>query len=571
MMRVDNKIPWHRSVRPAAETGVRMEPSPGEQPHYPGAANTDHVPYVNIVDYEPVSPVALDVDHPIRFRVRIWDDKPLPANSVILSYASLSDPMALSEVTMHDDGKGGDEVADDTIYTAVVDSPALSGKLIYDITVEDADNNMVRIPHGASAFRIGFIGGLANDHLIITEVVASNRDCRCSISDAPSPEGCELGGLDNYGEANGWIEIMDPTDGPIPLDEYFLTDRLDWLTRWKFPTWAVLDSLAPGERIIVWCDAEFEQDRPDAGAMHANFLLDADHDHVVLVRGVSERQIVDFVEFRNQVPDTSYGRDGTTGEWGVLLEPTLRGENARLAANAEWITELGDPLNPASLKPGCCITVTGKALDQTARVVIVDPMPCEPEEVRNWDWVGLSTPPVEASWLLGGDELEVVLPINLADGPHLLCVLSGPNAASGTWYEGGVPFTRIQFSTEPDGVCGECGDVVVFKRGDSNRDGAMNLADSIYVLQNMFANGPRILCIDAADANDDENVDIADPIYILQNLFANGPSIPAPFPDCGPDTTGSGIDRTGPQLIGCEDYCPEACQDPPVPCPQPAV
>ncbi len=76
-----------------------------------------------------------------------------------------------------------------------------------------------------------------------------------------------------------------------------------------------------------------------------------------------------------------------------------------------------------------------------------------------------------------------------------------------------------------------------FIRGDSNRDGAVNIADGVYILQNLFAQGPPIFCPDAGDANDDEGVNIADAIYILQNLFAQGPAIPPPTGACGPDPT----------------------------------
>jgi hypothetical protein len=87
-----------------------------------------------------------------------------------------------------------------------------------------------------------------------------------------------------------------------------------------------------------------------------------------------------------------------------------------------------------------------------------------------------------------------------------------------------------------------------FKRGDSNGDGGMNIADAVYILQNLFAQGPAIDCMDAADSNDDENVNIADAVYILQNLFAQGPPIPAP----GPDTCGA--DPGGEPDIGCVSY-----------------
>ncbi len=95
--------------------------------------------------------------------------------------------------------------------------------------------------------------------------------------------------------------------------------------------------------------------------------------------------------------------------------------------------------------------------------------------------------------------------------------------------------------------CGPGG--IQFRRGDANTDGTVNIADAVYILQNLFASGPPIACRDAADSNDDESVNIADAVYILQNLFASGPAIPAPGPDnCGPDPTPDETD------LGCAVY-----------------
>jgi hypothetical protein len=56
--------------------------------------------------------------------------------------------------------------------------------------------------------------------------------------------------------------------------------------------------------------------------------------------------------------------------------------------------------------------------------------------------------------------------------------------------------------------------------------------------------------LDAGDSNDDEGVNIADAVYILQNLFANGPNIPAPGSEtCGPDPSNSGKPD-----LGCVSY-----------------
>jgi hypothetical protein len=118
--------------------------------------------------------------------------------------------------------------------------------------------------------------------------------------------------------------------------------------------------------------------------------------------------------------------------------------------------------------------------------------------------------------------------------------------------------------TNPEGLSGVLPDafryLASFRRGDANADGQNNIADAVYILQNLFAGGPSIVCPDAADANDDEGVNIADAVYILQNLFAGGPALPAPSPGCGIDPTST----PGQGLPDCA-YCEALCNDPPQP------
>ncbi|MCA8960267.1 MAG: dockerin type I repeat-containing protein [Planctomycetes bacterium] len=88
-----------------------------------------------------------------------------------------------------------------------------------------------------------------------------------------------------------------------------------------------------------------------------------------------------------------------------------------------------------------------------------------------------------------------------------------------------------------------------FVRGDCNGDGAINIADAITLLNQLFGGGGATSsCQDACDANDDGNVDIGDAIAILNVLFGGGGPLPAPSL-CGPDPTPDGL--------GCDSYpCP---------------
>ena len=89
-----------------------------------------------------------------------------------------------------------------------------------------------------------------------------------------------------------------------------------------------------------------------------------------------------------------------------------------------------------------------------------------------------------------------------------------------------------------------------FARGDANADGRQNPTDAVFVLDHLFGGREKPTCAKSADANDSGTIDIADPVFLLNFLFSGGTSIPAPFPECGPDPT--------PDDLTCLSF--EACQ-----------
>ena len=81
-----------------------------------------------------------------------------------------------------------------------------------------------------------------------------------------------------------------------------------------------------------------------------------------------------------------------------------------------------------------------------------------------------------------------------------------------------------------------------FLRGNCNLDLDINLADPIFLISFLFAEGPSPSCQDACDANDDGVLDIADSIYLLLYLFSEGPPPLPPVDECGPDETKDAVD-----------------------------
>jgi hypothetical protein len=89
-----------------------------------------------------------------------------------------------------------------------------------------------------------------------------------------------------------------------------------------------------------------------------------------------------------------------------------------------------------------------------------------------------------------------------------------------------------------------------FRRGDANGDARVDIADPIWILNELFAGGPASPCADATDANDDGVESVGDAVLLVEYIFrGSGVPPPAPGPEtCGPDPTADPLDcaLTGP-------------------------
>ena len=83
----------------------------------------------------------------------------------------------------------------------------------------------------------------------------------------------------------------------------------------------------------------------------------------------------------------------------------------------------------------------------------------------------------------------------------------------------------------------------VFRRGDANTDGTVDISDALGILGTLFSGNPQATCHDAADANDDTQVDISDAMFVLRVLFLVRTGLPAPGAEtCGADVTADGLE-----------------------------
>ena len=72
-----------------------------------------------------------------------------------------------------------------------------------------------------------------------------------------------------------------------------------------------------------------------------------------------------------------------------------------------------------------------------------------------------------------------------------------------------------------------------FRRGDTNGDGLLNIADPVATLAYLFAGGTEPGCLASADIDASGAVQVNDPILHLDHIFSGGPPPVAPYPDCG--------------------------------------
>lgn len=74
---------------------------------------------------------------------------------------------------------------------------------------------------------------------------------------------------------------------------------------------------------------------------------------------------------------------------------------------------------------------------------------------------------------------------------------------------------------------------IPFIRGNCNGDNKVNIADGIWILNELYLQGPSSTCVAACDANEDAKYDAGDAVFIINYRLLDGPMPSAPFPDCG--------------------------------------
>jgi hypothetical protein len=92
----------------------------------------------------------------------------------------------------------------------------------------------------------------------------------------------------------------------------------------------------------------------------------------------------------------------------------------------------------------------------------------------------------------------------------------------------------------------------IFRRGDANADGRVDLSDAIFSLSYLFLGKATPQCLKSANFDGNKALEVTDAIYLLGHLFLGGPAPPEPFSSCGIETTAAEIE------LSCDSY--KACR-----------
>jgi hypothetical protein len=109
------------------------------------------------------------------------------------------------------------------------------------------------------------------------------------------------GPTDEAGQHDPWVELYNAGATPVSLNGWYLSDSVTNLTRWAFPSTA---SIQPGQRVLVWLDAQ-------AGTtqLHASFRAAAQSGTLALIGPFDGAPtVLDYVNYSGVPNDRSIGR-----------------------------------------------------------------------------------------------------------------------------------------------------------------------------------------------------------------------------------------------------------------------
>lgn len=141
--------------------------------------------------------------------------------------------------------------------------------------------------------------------------------------------------LDEFGDADDFIELYNAEASAIDLGGRYLTDDLSNRTKWEIPAGVTIEA---GGYLVIWAD-----DQPEQGPLHATFKLGAGGEAVGLFdRNGNQLAQIDAVTFGAQDTDIAEGRGPDGSDCRLFFSPTPSAANPLGLADLAMPTGLLD-------------------------------------------------------------------------------------------------------------------------------------------------------------------------------------------------------------------------------------
>jgi hypothetical protein len=154
---------------------------------------------------------------------------------------------------------------------------------------------------------------------------------------------------EDYYNFADWIEVYNSGSSSVNLSDYYLSDEYNLLQKWQFPAY----TLAAGQYFLVYCDKK-------GTGMHTTFGLSTDGEDLYLCNKTG--LVTDYVEYGQQYPDISFGRD--QNKWLYCSTPTPGSANqTTLATTQSPVPDFSLPAGRLALASN--LTLTGSNIKYT--------------------------------------------------------------------------------------------------------------------------------------------------------------------------------------------------------------
>ena len=237
-----------------------------------------------------------------------------------------------SQVTLSIDNSStatwGSDYSSSKTFPLVVNFPT-NTKLVnvdFQIFVDSKREDIEQIVLKLSNPQNAVIGG-NGAHVI--HILDNDADLsRVCINELSSSNNSESGVVDEFDDADDWIELKNGSNHVMNLAGYYVTDDSKDLTKWRLPLTNLSELAIPANGyLILWADNE-----PSEGPNHLDFALSASKGEFFALVKPDGKTIVDSVSFPPLNSNTSYGRTSDcSASWIVFQSPTFKAANLATA------------------------------------------------------------------------------------------------------------------------------------------------------------------------------------------------------------------------------------------------